>query len=194
MLPSGHSIIAVVPYGSVVYGTIRPESDLDFNVIVHDNHYYTSMSSQKGGGTDYNFISESTFQLQLNFQEISAIETFFTEPIAGELDQFTYAVDLVALRHAVSQKSSNSWVKCKKKLTVEEGQEMIGLKSMFHAFRMVNFAIQLCKTGKIEDFTAANHYWEQIQAIGPDWDRLERMMKPQYNALLTEFRKLAPKE
>lgn len=195
MMTPEENIIAIVPYGSHVYGTQTEDSDYDFFVIIKDGCKLDDGHPLLSGlNTDYNIWNETTFQLNLKYHEISFLEVFFTEPVAGSLDQFSFELDLIALRHSVSEKSSNSWVKCKKKLTVEEGQELIGLKSMFHAFRMVDFAIQIAQHGQIFDFKHANHYWKQIKTIGADWQKLNHIMKPQYNQLMTEFRKHAPKE
>ena len=37
-----------------------------------------------------------------------------------------------------------------------------GKKSLFHAIRIVMFGIQISKYGKIVDYSAANHIWEEI--------------------------------
>lgn len=192
------SIIALIPYGSRVYGTYTETSDLDVVVLVDTTQSPTEWKTDDVPPSilDYKIMDTSTFQQMLDEQEISVIEAFFTSPLGdnGEFKHlFKYTVDPCKLRHSVSKKSSNSWVKCKKKLTVEEGQDLIGMKSMFHAFRMVDFAIQLVKTNTIYDFSSANHFWKDIQEIGPDWQKLETIMKPKYNNILSEFRKVAPK-
>lgn len=188
-------IIAIIPYGSRVYGTHTDRSDYDFLILTTDNSTITDEAPLAVKDVDYKFLNVTSFQAALYEQDISVIEAYLTPPLFNDCIQplFDFKVNPTLLRHSVSKKSSNSWVKCKKKLTVEEGQEDIGMKSMFHAFRMVNFSIQLVETGTIYDFSQANHFWKDIQEIGPDWQKLETIMKPKYNNILSEFRKVAPK-
>lgn len=190
ILSSKH-MIAIIPYGSHVYGTADYNSDHDYIVIVrdgveHDDQYRTHIG-------DYSVYSETHFQKLLDEQYIGAIEAFFTNPIQGSLKQFTYKVNLSKLRESISQRASNSFVKCKKKLTVETNEERIGVKSLFHSLRMISFGIQIATKGKIEDFTCANHYWKDIQTIGYDWNSLKEKYQPVYNQLSSNFRLVAPK-
>lgn len=188
---SSENVVAIIPYGSHVYGTADRNSDHDYIVIVHDCVEHDDQYRTHIG--DYSVYSESHFQKLLDEQYIGAIEAFFAPAIQGSLEQFTYKVNLSKLRESISQRSSNSFVKCKKKLLVETGEERIGMKSLFHSLRMLEFGIQLATTGKIVNFYSANHYWEKIQEIGPDWEKLNEYFKPIYNTLSTEFRKVAPK-
>lgn len=185
-----HGIVATA-YGSHVYGTANYQSDFDYIVVIEDGIPHDDQYRTKDG--DYSVFSKSHFQQLLDEQYIGAIEAFFTTPISGDFSQFTYNVNLSKLRESISQRSSNSFVKCKKKLLVETGEERIGMKSLFHSLRMLEFGIQLATTGKIVNFYSANHYWEKIQEIGPDWEKLNEYFKPIYNTLSTEFRKVAPK-
>lgn len=188
---SSEHVIAIIPYGSHVYGTADYNSDHDYIVVIrdgveHDDQYRTHIG-------DYSVYSESHFQKLLDEQYIGAIEAFFTNPIQGSLKQFIYKVNLSKLRESISQRASNSFVKCKKKLTVETGEERIGMKSLFHSLRMLQFGIQLATTGHISNFSCANQYWEAIKEIGPDWSKLNETFKPIYNQLSTDFRVVAPK-
>jgi len=185
------ALIASVSYGSHVYGTADHNSDFDYIIVVkdgtkHDDQYRT----HKG---DYSVYSASHFQQLLDEQYIGSIEAFFTNPIVGNFNQFAYKVNLSKLRESISQRASNSFVKCKKKLTVEAGEEKIGMKSLFHSLRMLTFGIQIAKFGKIVDFSEANHFWDDIKEIGPDWEKLNQKYKPIYNQLSTDFRLVAPK-
>lgn len=102
-------------------------------------------------------------------------------------------MNLSKLREEISKRASNSFVKCKKKLTVETNEERIGLKSLFHSLRMIDFGIQIAETGRIYDFTASNHYLYDIFEIGPNWDKLKEKYQPIYNQLSSKFREVAPK-
>ena len=186
----------IVPYGSCVYETSDKDSDADFYVITEEITLDNIVEDDK---TQYKFINKNDYQEALDNQDIQAIEVYFCSnylargSIHDLQQQFNYKIDKQKIRHAFSQKSSNSWVKCKKKLTVEVGEERVGLKSLFHSFRILYFGIQLCEHGKIVDYTQANHIYHEIMKIGPDWKTLEIKFKPLYNALSTKFKKVAPK-
>lgn len=190
------NIVAEVNYGSIVYGTNDEHSDTDIICIV--NHIQTLTDPVKLNNIDFKVINNKDFQILLDEHDISAIECYFLSQehiLRGSVqDNFTFTVNLGKLRNAFSQKSSNSWVKCKKKLTVEEGEERIGMKSLFHSLRIMDFGIQLATTGRIENFSSANHYLKEIYEIGPNWELLNQKFKPIYNKLHSEFKKVAIKE
>ncbi|TXG83344.1 MAG: hypothetical protein E6R13_04015 [Spirochaetes bacterium] len=194
----GKKSLYIVPFGSGVYGTNDSFSDLDFYVINNDTTLVDAVK-EKNSNIEYKFIKVDDFQNALNNQDIQAIEVYFCSNYLAKGNihnlqrQFTYTVDKQKIRRVFSQKSSNSWVKCKKKLTVEIGQERIALKSLFHSFRILYFGIQLCTHGKIIDYTEANFIYDEIKNIGGDWEKLESYFKPLYNSLSTEFKKVAPK-
>lgn len=185
-------IVAIVEYGSFVYGTNDHLSDRDYVVIVKDNVICDDQYKLHDG--DYNIFWETQFQNLLNRQCIAAIEPFFTVPLYGSLSQYTYKVDLPKLRADVSARASNSYVKCKKKLTCEEGAERAGMKSLFHSLRMLEFGYQLATTGQITHFNSANHFLSEIYDIGPDWEKLKEHFQPIYNTLSSKFKEVAPKE
>lgn len=184
-LSNSSYIIVLVPYGSHVYGTNDYSSDTDFIMVVQDGIDCDDQYST--WDTDYSVFSKSHFQKLLDDQYISAIEAFFTTPVKGSFKEFSYKVNKSKLRESISQRASNSFVKCKKKLTVETGEERIGMKSLFHSLRMLQFGIQLATTGHISNFSCANQYWEAIKDIGPTWSLLNETLKPIYNQLSTDF-------
>lgn len=190
-LMSSNKIIAKVPYGSHVYGTADYNSDHDYIIVVEDGVKHDDQYIRSDG--DYSVFSASHFQQLLDEQYISVIEAYFTTPVEGSLSRFVYSLNKSKLRESISQRASNSYVKCKKKLTVEDGQQRIGTKSLFHSLRMLTFGIQLAENGKITDFSAANHYLERINEIGYDWDALKTEFQPIYNSLSSKFREVAPK-
>ena len=103
-------------------------------------------------------------------------------------------------RRPFSRKSSNSFVKCKKKLCVELDL-MTGLKSMFHSMRIISFAIQILKYGYIKQFDVANEYFVDIMQysnVSQDkyeevWNILNTKYGEIRKKLEKEFHTLAPK-
>lgn len=181
-----------IPFGSQVYGTARSDSDFDYLVVFpHDNG--VTGCERLFGRFNFQTYNQTDLQRQLEEHQIHALEVYFVpgSPLPGRL-QFT--LNLSTLRHSLSQKSSHSFVKAKKKIQVEQDFRT-GWKSLFHALRIIVFGIELARTGALTDFSAANAYWDEIWAAQEtDWTRLHARWHPVHNALTTEFRKLAPKE
>lgn len=184
-------------YGSRVYGNFRKDSDYDFIVIVKNK----TTDQFSDNLINVSFFTPEGHQHRLNEHEISALECFFLEErfILKNARNYAFKLDLSKLRHALSAKSSNSWVKAKKKLTVEtekgveENPEDVGKKSLFHSFRIIEFGKQIAQTGKIENYGCSNELFKEIMYSYSDWNTLFEEYKKKYNALLTEFRMLAPK-
>ena len=190
-------VVNVYQYGSRVYGNFRKDSDYDFIVIVKNK----TQDQFSDNLINVNYFDPIGHQHRLDEHEISALECFFLAPefIWKNAQKYSFKLDLSKLRHALSAKSSNSWVKAKKKLTVEiergveENPEDVGKKSLFHSFRIIDFGIQIAKTGTIENYGSCNTLFNEIIYTYSGWNELFEDYKKKYNYLLTEFRLLAPK-
>ena len=178
-------------YGGQVYGVRNDKSDLDYIAIIdnppQDHFLYKNY--------DVSIYSPAQFQEAIDAHEISALECLYLPKsfVAQESIKFNFELSLPKLRESISQKSSHSFVKARKKLRF--GEPYIGKKSMWHAFRIIIFGTQIAKYGKITDYSAANYLYEDI-VLNPNNE--EAYYKEKYtkhiNELTTEFRKLAPKE
>jgi len=188
---SDSNVLNVYQYGSRVYGTATDTSDWDFIVIIQQK----IKDSYSDSGIHVQFFSPVEFLQLLHAHEISALECLYLPQahIWKQTHCFSFELNLVTLRHSLSAKSSNSWVKCKKKLTVEKDYDLqAGRKSMFHAFRIILFGIQLCESGKITNYAAANEIYHEIMSL-TEWHNLFSAFKSRYNQTLSTFRLLAPK-
>lgn len=187
-------VLLIVPYGSVVYGTTTPTSDRDYIGVSESFYNFSEFKTDQG---DITWYSRQAFQQKLDEQEISVIEAFFTTPVFGDVSGFTYTVDKEKLRESVSKKCSNSWVKAKKKITLPNEDTYIGIKSLYHSFRMFEFGIELAKTGKISKFGAGNYIWKELldcKDKWEDWDFLYEKFKTRHNAKSSEFKLVCPKK
>lgn len=186
-----HQDTILVPYGSRVYGTYSPNSDYDYIAIIPAKRFNDHGTEYHLNNTDFQLINAYQFQKQLDNQKVHALEAFFHPDKL--CSKFTYTQDLKKLREEISTKSSHSFVKAKKKITVENDY-YTGLKSLFHSLRILNQGIQVAKNGKIVDFAASNSYWDEIKNGSVDWDVLKAKWQPVFNRLSTEFKKHAPKD
>lgn len=175
-------------YGSHVYKTNGEKSDYDFIIVGN----LTSDDSIKTEFGDLHFYSKEDFDQLLAQQEISAIECYFLpEEFKRERFALTWTLNLEHLRSSCSQKSSNSWVKANKKLTVEN-EPYIAQKSLFHSLRILNFAIEIAVTGKLTNFDSKS-LWNEVSSLPLDWELWKSHFKTRYNSLKSEFKKVAPK-
>jgi len=192
---SDSDVLAVYPYGSRVYGTSKPMSDYDFIIITKNLTQDTLSINNHIHATMYSY---SDYIDRMDDHEISILECMSLPRemmvkaiVHPQLD----VIDVEKLRVSVSAKSSNSLVKAKKKITLYDDRESkyIGLKSFFHSLRMIRFAIQVARFGKIVDFGECNELYDQMLNEPLDWEYLVEKYKPIHKAWSTEFRTLAPK-
>lgn len=186
--------------GSSVYGTYEPGvSDNDKLVVVDDScagllsGFPGGIYQERDGIDDWQFICDSAFSGKVSENRIDMLECVFSNPgAAGGKYMENLHIDLWKLRTSVSSVSSNSWVKCKKKLTVEKDYDLrCGQKSLWHSLRLYMFGIQIAKTGGIRDFGEANPLWYDIRdAENPVWEYYEAKYKALHNSLRSEMVKL----
>jgi hypothetical protein len=188
---TNNNVLCIYQYGSRVYGTARKTSDYDYIIILKNK----TTEQYSDNLINVNYYTQDEHQARLNSHEISALECYHlpSNHILLEKVKFTFKLNLIMLRHSLSAKASNSWVKCKKKLTVPESFDLdVGRKSMFHSFRIIMFGLQVANSGKIYDYSEANLLFEEIMSYY-SWDELFGCFKKRYNALMTSFKAVAPK-
>jgi predicted nucleotidyltransferase len=187
------SDVILLPYGSRVYGTNKEDSDYDYIAIIPSNRFADTGTEYRKNDVNIHMYNRHDFQDQLNRHKIHTLEAAYL-PDSPVLKEFKFSLDLTKLRHELSQKSSHSFVKAKKKIEVERDY-YIGWKSLFHSLRILDFGIQIATHGKIKDYGSANHFWTDIRdAQQYNWEFFKEKYQPIYNDLATQFRKLAPKE
>ncbi len=181
-------------FGSYVYGTQHPGSDEDFICITDE--------PVTGTLPDTQYYTRQDFQRMLDHHEVAAQECYFLPDrfiVKQTYTGFTFNLDKGRLRVSISTLSANSWVKGKKKLTVAadyDGQQ--GIKSVFHAIRILELGIQLAQTGRINDYSASNWVYGELcklAATGTDrlWEKIDDRYRKLYHKLQTQFRALCPK-
>lgn len=185
------NVVNAYMYGSRVYGTNHAKSDYDFIFVVKVRNNEQFSNNQ----ININFYTEEGHQQRLNEHEISALECQFISPefILKESKKFNFKLDLARLRHSLSKKASNSWVKCKKKLTVPADYDFgVGRKSMFHSFRILDYGIQIATQGSIVDYGSCNELFQEIMRYY-DWESLYEHFKKQHNEVSSNFREVTHK-
>lgn len=201
-LKEKYNALAVFPYGSNVYKNKTPE-DLDF-IIVSDKPYFQEQFEKDNIKYEISNYSKDEFLARLQEHEISVLECLYIphkekylDPLLSrEIEGFT--LDKEKLRESCSQKSSNSYVKAKKKLTVEEDFNLsVSYKSLWHSLRILDFGIQIAKTNKINP-ESCNELYDQVIKdylfMKNDWSKLHEKYKPIHNSISSEFKQECPKK
>lgn len=196
-------VINVYLYGSRTYECQTEVSDTDYIIVYNqENDISDTLEANFADGSKLNatLYSPKHFQKLLDEHDISVIECFFLrEDWKYETQKFNFNLDLTKLRKSLSSVSSNSWVKCKKK--IKQGDDWIGIKSMFHSLRILDFGIQLAKEGKIDfkntysdNLVDYKKYFDLLQDLSTYiyWEDLKKEFQPIYNSLKSEFRIVAP--
>lgn len=186
------NIIDLFLYGSHVYGTNNENSDIDLIAIVKSKEKVNYLYHYG----DINSYDIEEFKQLINQHEITALECLFLDKdkILKKTNEYEFNLDKQCLRSAISAKASNSWVKSKKKLTVEKDyNEYIGKKSAWHALRILDFGYQIGSNGKIKDYSAMNHLLPEIMS-NSSWQDIDTNFRNIYNMMSSRFKAVAPKE
>ena len=207
---SDKHVLCAYMYGSRVYGNYKKDSDYDYIVVI-SRDYSLDKATPKSFDTEAGMqFSDNLINVNLYFideyrkritdHEPSALECVFLPeefilkscPIP-EQDYFDDVLDLGKLRHAFSAKSSNSWVKAKKKLTVPDSyNDLVGKKSLWHSLRLLDFGTQIANYKRIIDYASCNYFYDEVMYC-KEWVEMFEKYKKTYNSMCTEFKKVAPK-
>jgi predicted nucleotidyltransferase len=110
-------VLACYAYGSRVYGTATAASDYDFIVVADAEEREIN-----DGTMNIHVDHPDNFQRRLREHDISCMECYFL-PVRRDFifkgRPWNFELDRQQLRHAISAKASNSFVKAKKKIMVE---------------------------------------------------------------------------
>jgi len=186
--------INIYMYGSKVYGCTSPQSDNDFIVVTNG----TEQGEQYHlDNIEITIYGQQQFQRMIDEHEITALECLFLKPdyIITQTKRLPFKLDLQKLRESFARKSSNSWAKANKKLSIEKDfNPYIAKKSLFHSFRILYFGIQIALYGKIVDYQEANWlYYEIMNNPSEKWEDYKQKYQPLYNEIRSKFREVCPK-
>lgn len=148
---------------------------------------------------DFEFVTESTFLNMIDNNDIVALEAIllpsgFWFGLHRKFKEYKdrFVLDRWKLRTSISSICSNSWVKCKKKLTVEKDYNLrVAQKSLWHSLRLYMYGIQIATDGKMTKWDCANDLWNEIEnAEDKSWDYYKEKYQPMFNSLRSELVKL----
>lgn len=187
--------------GSELFGTADGQSDKDVGVVVPDDTDLSGYDRSTGEGVeerlwsttgviaaggveknvDIQLVKESDFIDMVHEHRVFALEAVFQEGPVSEYRRF-FKLDRWKLRQEFSAVSSNSWVKAKKKMTVEKDLDMrCGAKSLSHSIRLLMEAVQIAEEGGITDFRCSAGLHREIMADlekGFGWEDFKAKYRP----------------
>jgi hypothetical protein len=116
--------------------------------------------------------------------------------VVEKLDFSDWRPEHAQIRPGFSSAADHAWSKAFKKMTVEKDFDlMIAKKSLFHAFRILNYGSQIAKTGKIESYGNPDviNLWEEIRDNpSKDWNCYKEKYQKPYRGQKSAFRVLCP--
>lgn len=189
------NIMSIYEYGSHVYGTNNLNSDRDIIVVLKDIDLSDKTIKDLQKNYDVNVYSQDNFEKMIREHEITALECLFLkDKNILKYHNWNFELNLVTLRNSISQKSSNSWVKAKKKFIIEKDYApYVGQKSAWHAIRILDFGTQIAKFGTISDYAKQNNVLYDILKCD-SWEIIDSSFRKKYNETASIFRQSAPKE
>lgn len=182
--------INIYAFGSIVYGTVNDKSDKDYIVIIPDHLYQQEQFHYKN--QDFNFCKESDWMKMICNNDIRCLECHYLKEkfIIKETKKYDLNLNPNKIRKEISTIASNSFVKCKKKLTVEKDfNPYIAKKSLWHSLRLLLFGIQLMQYKNIYNYQEGNRYYNKIvNNENNDWNYYKKIYQPVYNQLKSQFK------
>jgi len=192
---SPNKILGIYQYGSRLYGTNDESSDWDFIVVVDGLVGDESYKQYETEEFDIHLMTIEHYKTLLLQHDIMSLEMYYQkEPIMKCPVEFE--LNLPALRKSISSVVNNSWVKFKKKLTLDAEDNYVGIKSCFHALRIVELGRKIA-TNSTNILETDVSLWGRIKKDAMDceynWENIHKLYKPLFNEYMTEFRLVAPK-
>lgn len=190
-------VLALFDYGSFVYGTHSEKSDRDFIMVVKDEaDDFKNVDSLKEKNIDITIHRLNQFKKLIEEHEISALECLFLDSrhVHKKNVDMEFHLHKPTLRNSISAKSSNSWVKAKKKFIIQEDYNpYIGQKSAWHALRMLDFGAQIGTNDKIIRYDSCNDLLTKLLNCN-SWQEIDENFRLIYNKKSSDFKLVAPKE
>lgn len=182
-------VLNIFPYGSRVYKTHGSDSDYDFIVVMDKD---VKEFAVKIDNMNVHLYSVEEFQEQVNKHKISALECIFLpkELLLKKSHDFKFDKSIFnksILIKSISEKAKKDWFQVKKRCQFDN--VWYAKKSLFHAFRIIDFGKQIIQHGKIENYSSSCDLWfEILHNPAESWESYEEQYQKVFDARMTEFK------
>lgn len=178
------SLIAVFPYGSLVYGTANHQSDVDLIVVSSSITMDTRRQAIEKAIVvygkrqfDVHEYTDMSWKTALTNGEIAFVEAACSGPLWGP--------PCVPPKLKPSQWLDVGYKRfARDKMLSDKRGGMAGLKSLWHSYRIALFLGQLISTGRIFDWACANEKYAALSQTTPS--ELITLIEAEYTKLEKE--------
>lgn len=206
-------------FAAYVSGYIISPNDIDI-IITHDSFVVPKSFSVRVLGLEV-ALEITTMTNEAVFEKASTLEPMFFDitymytpsccKLCSGIEEIINTAHKSSVRSAISSFSSKAYNKGKKKLTVvDDYDQYLGLKNIYHAFKFIHDAVrrlyplphtdpEFVKDKDIMEMYDIKRlifdtYYKSTGTLEERWKTLDAVTKPLYNKYMTQFRKLFPKE
>jgi hypothetical protein len=162
-------IAAIFRTGSRVYGTASPTSDEDFVAVLARKDARQDLAW--GDGVNVVVHGLDTFRDAIADHSVFVLECLFLPPehrLKDPRPPFAFKLDREKLAASAGGRSAADFAKAGKRFAEEPGPSK---KKLFHALRVPMFALQIARTGRLQDYGEANGLWFEIAArVETEWE------------------------
>lgn len=147
-------------YGSRIYGYHTENSDFDILMIAPNMQKHHEIKDEK---YNIHIVTPDSFKEDLlqNYK-ITYLECVFAPDWAKlqEKEKYDFELKKDKIKKEMLAQSYFAWRNAKHKMI--DGDINRGIKSAFHAFKILKFGIQMVQNGKIVDFSECNDLYKEF--------------------------------
>jgi hypothetical protein len=184
------AVAAIFRTGSRVYGTASPTSDEDFVAVLARKDARQDLAW--GAGVNVVVHGLDTFRDAIADHSVFVLECLFLPPehrLKDPRPPFAFKLDREKLAASAGGRSAADFAKAGKRFADEPGPSK---KKLFHALRVPMFALQIARTGRIQDYGEASAIWREIEARPEtEWEPYLAEYGPRREQLCAELGALA---
>jgi len=166
-----NDIYGIFLFGSRVYKTNTDYSDYDY-LIINRN---INNQEIKHKILNIHLYTREQYQKMLNNHKMIALEIYYYH----KLYEFDFSLDTDLLKKEVLKNTEETMNKAIFNLSKNY---KLGINKYFHAFRILDFAIQIIEKGEIYDYSSMNDLWVELNSNY--WT--EESLKERFNNLYYE--------
>ncbi len=159
-------------YGSQVYRTASTNSDYDIVVVSgHILAHEEKRATVDGVLLNIHIITPDKFIEDLKRHDIMNLECVFAPKWAILQEKLIFDKEFI-LKRLIKNNLAQSYSSWKGgKMKIQDYNIHKGVKSIFHALRMLMFAIQIAEHGRIVDYSVGNALYKEIMELDEfEWD------------------------